>query len=252
MGAELDKINYGKDKEKMKRFLTFIICSMILCTLTACGAESGQENSVQDNLAANTQESTKTEEMGTGISSEITTETDTGVAENLTEPDNMNAEEEYSTVVINGEVLGNTQYVAYVIQENTNADLFRIEPVTPYPMNHAELEEIATQEKRENAYPEISAQVDSMEQYDTVFIGYPNWYSDMPRILYSFFNDYDLSGKTVIPFVTSGGSGFSNTISTIEELEPEADVITDGFSVSRNTVQDAENDIIEWLKKIGY
>lgn len=82
--------------------------------------------------------------------------------------------------------------------------------------------------------------------------GYPNWYSDMPRILYSFFNDYDLSGKTVIPFVTSGGSGFSNTISTIEELEPEADVITDGFSVSRNTVQDAENDIIEWLKKIGY
>lgn len=81
---------------------------------------------------------------------------------------------------------------------------------------------------------------------------YPNWYSDMPRILYSFFNDYDLSGKTVIPFVTSGGSGFSNTISTIEELEPEADVITDGFSVSRNTVQDAENDIIEWLKKLGY
>ena len=74
----------------------------------------------------------------------------------------------------------------------------------------------------------------------------------MPRILYSFFNDYDLSGKTVIPFVTSGGSGFSNTISTIEELEPEADVITDGFSVSRNTVQDAENDIIEWLKKLGY
>lgn len=169
-----------------------------------------------------------------------------------TNPDNMNAEEEYSTVVIDGEVLGNTQYVAYVIQENTGADIFRIEPVTPYPMDHAELEEVATEEKRNDAMPEISAEVENIEQYDTIFLGYPNWYADMPRIIYSFLDQYDLSDKTIIPFVTSGGSGFSNTISTIADLEPDANVVTDGLSISRTVVQDAEPDIIQWVEGLGY
>ena len=169
-----------------------------------------------------------------------------------TKPDNMNAEEEYSTVVIDGEVLGNTQYVAYVIQENTGADIFRIEPVTPYPMNHAELEEVATEEKRNDAMPEIAAEVENIEQYDTIFLGYPNWHANMPRIIYSFLDQYDLSGKTIVPFVTSGGSGFSNTISTIADMEPDANVITDGLSISRNVVQDAEADIIEWVEGLGF
>lgn len=89
--------------------------------------------------------------------------------------------------------------------------------------------------------------VENLEQYDTIYLGYPNWYADMPRIIYSFLEQYDFSGKTIVPFVTSGGSGFSNTIRTIAELEPDANVITDGFSVSRNTVADAKQDIIDWL-----
>lgn len=169
-----------------------------------------------------------------------------------TNPDNMNSEEEYSTVVINGEVLGNTQYVAYVIQQNTEADIFRIEPTTPYPMNHAELESVASQEKKDNSLPEISDKVQNINQYDTVFLGYPNWYADMPRIIYSFLEQYDLSEKTIVPFVTSGGSGFSNTIKTISDLEPNATVIKDGFSANRNSVADAETDIIDWLNSLGY
>lgn len=80
---------------------------------------------------------------------------------------------------------------------------------------------------------------------------YAIWYADMPRIIYSFLDQYDLSGKTIVPFVTSGGSGFSNTISTIADLEPDANVITDGLSISRNVVQDAEADIIEWVEGLG-
>ncbi|MCQ5128395.1 flavodoxin [Butyricicoccus faecihominis] len=166
--------------------------------------------------------------------------------------ENMNAEEENSTVVIDGEVLGNTQYVAYVIQENTEANLFRIEPVTAYPMDHAELEKVATEEKRQNARPEPSAQVEDMEQYDTIFLGYPNWYGDLPMILYSFLEQYDLAGKTIIPFVTSGASGFSGTIGTIQELQPDATVITDGLSITRAVVQDAEPEILIWLNGMGY
>jgi len=169
-----------------------------------------------------------------------------------TEPDNMSREEELSTVVIDGEVLGNTQYVAYVIEEHTGADIFRIEPVDPYPMDHTELENIAQAEQRENARPEISGAIEDMEQYDTIFLGFPNWYFDMPMIIYSFLDQYDLSGKTVAPFVTSGGSGFSDAISTIQAMEPEANVITDGLSISRNTVADSETEIVEWLTEQGF
>ena len=161
-------------------------------------------------------------------------------------------EEGLSTVVIDGEVLGNTQYVAYIIAENTGADIFRIEPVTPYPLDHSELEDIAQKEQSENFRPEIAGTVENIEQYDTIFFGFPNWYYDMPMIMYSFLDQYDLAGKTVVPFVTSGASGFSDSINTIKGMEPDADVVTDGLSILRNVVQDSESDIIEWLTEKGF
>ena len=77
--------------------------------------------------------------------------------------------------------------------------------------------------------------------YDVVFIGYPNWYGDMPRIIYSLIEKYDFSGKTIIPFVVSGGSGFSNSINTIIKSEPNANVIKNGYSVVRTNMESAEN-----------
>ena len=163
-----------------------------------------------------------------------------------TEPDNMTEEDDNSTVVIDGEVLGNTQYMAYVIAENTGADIFRIEPETPYPTDHDTLVDLAAEEQDNNARPAIKDQIENIADYDTVFLGYPNWWGDMPMILYSFLEQYDLSGKTVIPFNTHGGSGFSNTIGTIRSMEPGADVL-DGLSISRNHIQDAEEEIVEWV-----
>ena len=246
-----------------KRIFSLLLSAFMVMGLAACGSthgpdSAGDSSEAQTSTPAQTEEST---EAAAGDTSEDEASEQTEDGKSLvvyfsmpetTNPDNMNAEEEYSTVVIDGEVLGNTQYVAYVIQENTGADIFRIEPVTPYPMNHAELEEVATEEKRNNAMPEIAMQVENIEQYEIIFLGYPNWYADMPRIIYSFLEQYDLSGKTIIPFVTSGGSGFSNTISTITDLEPDANVITDGLSISRMAVQDAEQEIIQWVTNLGY
>jgi flavodoxin/acetyl esterase/lipase len=168
------------------------------------------------------------------------------------DPNDMTQEEANSTVVINGEVLGNTQYVAYVIQENTDADIFRIEPETPYPLDHGTLLAQAREEQNRDSRPAIHSRVDNIGEYDTVFLGHPTWWADMPMILYSFLEEYDLSGKTIIPFNTHGGSGFSNTINAIIELQPNAMVSKDGFTVSRNNVQDAKSDIIAWLNGLGY
>lgn len=245
-----------------KRIISLLMSGLFVLGLTAC--KNAQASAVRENTQAQTSTAAETEQNTESKSAESLAETGAEQAADgkslvvyfsvpeTTKPDNMSSEEEYSTVVIDGEVLGNTQYAAHVIQENTGADIFRIEPVTPYPMNHAELEEVATEEKRNNAMPEIAAEIENLEQYTTIFLGYPNWYGDMPRIIYSFLEQYDLSGKTVAPFVTSGGSGFSNTINTIADLQPNATVITDGYSVNRNKVQDAEQEIIAWVNDLGY
>jgi len=166
---------------------------------------------------------------------------------------NMTTEEANSTVVINGEVLGNTQYVAYLIQEMTGGDIFRIIPSVDYPLPHDVLIEYALNEQRSDARPEIRDVIEDFDSYDTFFIGYPNWWGDMPMIMYTFFDTYDFSGKTIIPFNTHGGSRFSNTINTIADMEEDAEVIRDGLTISRNNVQSvAEREVENWLKNLGY
>ena len=155
-----------------------------------------------------------------------------------------------SYVEINGERLGNTQYMAYTIQENTGANIFRILPKNPYPTDHDELLAVAQNEIRTNARPEIEGTIEDFDSYDVVFVGYPNWNADMPYILYTFFETYDFSGKTIVPFNTHGGSGFSGTQETIAELEPNATML-EGKSISRNSIEGAEQEIIDWLDGIG-
>ena len=165
--------------------------------------------------------------------------------------ENMTEEEDNSVVVMNGEVLGNTQYMANVIAEHTRSDIFRIEPETPYPTDHETLVDIASEEQEENARPAIDGNIGNLDDYDVIYVGYPIWWSDMPMILYTFFDEYDLSGKTIVPFGTHGGSGFAGTIGAIAELEPNANVIEDGLTISRDDIEDAESDIIAWVENIG-
>ena len=215
----------------MKKFLSVIIaffCAILVFTLAACNGK-GEVPPIGADDERPTYEGTKT------------------LVVYFSQPDN----EDNSTVVIDGETLGNTQYMAYVIQENTGANIFRILPETPYPTDHSTLVDLAQGEKRDNARPKIKDEIENFSDYETVFVGYPNWWGDMPMILYTFFDTYDFSGKTIIPFNTHGGNGFSSTISTIRRLEPKAEV-KDGKSISRNSIQNAEQEIVDWVKSLGF
>lgn len=101
-------------------------------------------------------------------------------------PNDMTEDEENSAIVVDGEVLGNTQFVAMQIADQTNATLYRIEAEQPYPLNHDELVEQASQEQDDDARPKIKTSVDSFERYDVIYVGYPNWWGDMPQIMYTF------------------------------------------------------------------
>ena len=145
---------------------------------------------------------------------------------------------------------GNTRSVAEEIKAQTGTDVFEIVPAEPYTDDYDTLLEIAQEEQAAEARPEIADSVENWEDYEVIYLGYPNWWGDMPMILYSFLDSYDLSGKTVAPFVTSGGSGFSGTIGTIESLEPGAEVM-EGLSLGSSQAAQPEEAVAQWLEELG-
>lgn len=144
---------------------------------------------------------------------------------------------------------GNTEDVAQEIQDQTGADLFEIVPAEPYTEDYDELLDIAQEEQSSDARPAIADTVD-LSGYDTVYLGFPNWWGDMPMIIYTFLDEYDLSGKTIAPFNTSGGSGFSGALDTIAEMEPDA-AVTEGLSLRSGEAEDCADAVGEWLDSIG-
>ena len=157
-----------------------------------------------------------------------------------------------SYTTLDGEAVGRVQALAERIQQNVGGDLFSIRTSVVYPADGGELIDYAAQEQEENARPELTTHIENLDGYDTIFIGYPNWWADLPMAVYSFFDEYDFSGKTIIPFNVHNGSRFSRTIQTIQELEPDATVVEDGFTVSEQTVAEAAEDVAAWLEGLGY
>lgn len=153
-----------------------------------------------------------------------------------------------SVVVKDGEKYGNTEYVAKVIQETIGGDLFQIEAVQEYTHDHDALTDFAADEKADNARPELKNHIEDISKYNTIILGYPNWWADLPMPVYTFLEEYDLGAKTIIPFVTHGGSGFSNTRKTISDLQPGAFVSDNSLNLSRNDILGNEDEITNWAK----
>lgn len=167
------------------------------------------------------------------------------------ETDGVDASSGASRVVVDEKLYGSTQYIAEVISEVTGGDLFRIETVRQYPGLHAPLVEQASQEKAAGTRPELATKIENLSQYDIIFIGYPNWWGDLPMPLYTFLEEYDFGGKTIIPFNSHGGSGLSSTVNTIINIQKGATVVK-ALTVSRNSVGSSRNEILAWLKDIGF
>ena len=171
-------------------------------------------------------------------------------AENAALPDDVDASASASIQPWNGALTGNTGVVADMIAQATGADLFSIRTVEQYPDTYDATLDQGQQEQSDGARPELATHLENLDSYDTIFLGFPNWWGDMPMAVYSFLDEVDLSGKTVIPFVTSGGSGFSNTISTIQQMEPQA-TVQEGLSIGASSATGAQQQVESWLSELG-
>lgn len=214
---------------------------------------AGEEQPAEESTETETEQST--EGTAEAESSEAAAQSSLLVAyfsyaENAALPDDVDASASASIQPWNGVLTGNTGVVADMIAQATGADLFSIRTVEQYPDTYDATIDQGQQEQSEGARPELATHLENLDSYDTIFLGFPNWWGDMPMAVYTFLDEVDLSGKTVIPFVTSGGSGFSNSISTIQQMEPQA-TVQEGLSISGSSATGAQQQVESWLSELG-
>ena len=148
---------------------------------------------------------------------------------------------------------GNTAILAKMIASKTGANIFEIVSEKAYPKNYRECTNVAKDEQRKNARPAYKGDIDT-SGYDTIYIGYPIWWGDLPMVCYTFLEKHDLSGKTIVPFCTHEGSGLSGTDGNIKRLYKNITMKTALVmrgATAQNQRKDAEKQIDDWLRKIG-
>lgn len=231
----------------MKKWISMLFLCTLFGTLTACSsgdtAEQPEQEASETETSGQEPEQTETSGQEPGDTKESGTEPE---SEEGNQPDGEGSR----ALVVYFSWSGNTENVANSIAAQTGADMFRIVPAEPYVDDYNTLLEIASEEKQNGARPEIADSIENLGQYDVIYAGFPNWWGDMPMILYSFFDSYDLSGKTIAPFCTSGGSGLSDTVNSIKALELEAEVL-EGLHIRDSTSSDPDSAVGEWLERLG-
>ena len=247
-------------KSLRNRALALLLAAMLPLSLTACAsgspaATAAPTQAPQSAAPAATDAPAETPETGEPETDQPEAADAGGILIayfTAAENSGVDAVASASYTTLDGEAVGRVQALAERIQQNVGGDLFSIRTSVVYPADGGELIDYAAQEQEENARPELTTHIENLDGYDTIFIGYPNWWAGLPMAVYSFFDEYDFSGKTIIPFNVHNGSRFSRTIQTIQELEPDATVLEDGFTVSEQTVAEAAEDVAAWLEGLGY
>ncbi len=232
------------------RFIAGLLALVMVLALTACGKAAAAENAP---TAA--PQSTEAAQAADGTAEENSA-TDGGniLVAYFTAAENsgVDAVSSASVVTVDDTAKGVSQAVADMIAERTGGELFSIQTSVVYPADMGELIDYVAEEQDAGVLPELTTHIEDLDAYDTVFVGFPIWWYDMPQVMYSFFEEYDFAGKTIIPFTVHNGSRLSGTPATIQELEPEATVIQDGFTVSHQNAAEAAEDVAAWLDGLGY
>ena len=254
-----------KEGIEMKKFTALFLVVSLTFALAAC------ENSDRDNADGSSTDSYEASsiEETSGVSQEPQ---ENGEAAEATEtPDSVS--EEQSKILVayfswaDNAVLaedvdavsspsvippGNVQQLAGWVQEETGADVFSIRVTDPYPSDWDECLERANQERGDNARPELVENIEDLSQYDTIFLGYPNWWYGVPMALLTFLESNDFSGKQVFLFCSHGTGGLANSVEIISEAIPDAEISDNIFDCYEEEASSSEEPIRQWVQELGY
>lgn len=255
---------------KKTQMLYPIAFSLLLCSMTACSVyQRGQEDSrpsaaSEPVLESSAERAEPVKEVKVTREAILVTQKETAedVGENRTlivyfsrwgntdYPDDVDASASASIVIDQNERYGTTEYAANFIRQATGGELYRIETAQMYTEDFDELREVNHEEARKGYLPELKESDLDLSGYDRVFVGYPVWASNTPQAVVSFLTQYDLSGKTVIPFCTHDGYGAGSSYRTVTEACPGANVL-DGIAIEAGDVPAAGDTIENWLTDLG-
>ncbi len=221
----------------MKKLLALIFTMMMVFTLAACSSNS----------SSNTQNEKKTE------SNDVNSQ----AGEKETDNSNVGNNGKANKDTVNKHILvayfsysGNTKVIANQIHENVGGDIFEIKTVDPYPTDYNAVVDQAKKERDENYRPKLATKIDNIDSYDVIFVGYPDWWVNMPMPVFSFLEQYNFSGKTIVPFCTHEGSGLGRSLDDVKKTCPQSTIL-DGLAISDKDINNAAQDISNWLNKIG-
>ena len=242
----------------MKKLFSVFVILVLVLGLAACGSKNNGEGTSQGTAPKSSVQTAGDESNADEDADGTEASSDAQETAQTEEPGESSPEEtkEAGTkaLVVYFSATGNTKAVAETLAGLQEADTYEIVPEEPYTdedLNYNDQTTRATAEQNDpDARPAISGSIENLEQYEVIYVGFPIWWGDMPRILYTFFDTYDFSGKTIAPFCTSGGSGLSGTPGTIAEMETGATVL-DGLHISDSSADNAESAVAEWLTDIG-
>lgn len=156
-----------------------------------------------------------------------------------------------SVVVDNGETYGTTEVIANMIQKEVGGDVYLIETEEKYTEDFDELRDVNHEEMNNNTLPKLKESDLDISNYDTIFIGYPVWATSVPQAVLSFLSEYDLSGKTIIPFCTHDGYGAGSSYDDIKNALTDVDFL-DGLAIESSNINEAQVMVSEWLKELGF
>ncbi|MCM1253324.1 MAG: flavodoxin [Clostridium sp.] len=251
----------------MKRMITILISGFMVLGLTACGSQTAQtgqgvreEAPVENAESEAVERDAETNDMAQS-STDSAVEAEESTAENISGADadiqddanvqNDTDVQEVKVLVAYFSATNTTKGVAQHIADGLNADIYEIVPEEPYTdadLNYHDNNSRTTIEMNDPSFrPAISGSVEDMEQYDIIFLGYPIWWSEAPRILSTFVESYDFSGKTIVPFCTSGGSGVGSSATNLEQLTSGANWLAG----KRLSGSDSQDMVMEWVNSLG-
>lgn len=250
----------------MRRWMAAALAALMVLSLAACAGGQQEEQSAAAETTEQGQEVSAQEEEEPASTEQQPEEP----ASSTEQP--SNAQESGVLVayfswadnaVIDGEVdavaspsvtaPGNVQQLAQWVSERTGGDLFSIQVTEPYSSDWDACLERANQERAEDARPELTASVEQLERYDTVFLGYPNWWYGVPMALLSFLEENDLSDKQVYLFCSHGTGGLASSVEQIDEALPDSTALSENiFDVYEEDASSSQQDILAWLEELGY
>lgn len=244
----------------MKNQFLLLASLLLILSVTGCSGNQAEQSVKNSDMVTETESQTISEEPSTvqpeSSEAEQATEEENNVLivyfsrwGNTEFPEDVDATASAS-IVADGEDYGTTEYVARLIQTQIGGDLHLIQTQEKYPADFDELRDLNHKEMAEGYLPLLVESDLDVSQYDTVFIGYPVWATDVPQAVLSFLQEYDLSGKTVIPFCTHGGYGAGDSYSTIKEASHAAQS-PEGLAINAEDIYEAESVITDWLNSIG-